>query len=126
MCASWCLCDTVVRTPGACTLLIYLSLRYMTNYKKVFGALTILGALAMGGTAFAQTASTTTTTGAATTGTSATTGTGATTGTSATTPTAPNTGAGGDTSENLALLGVSALVAAGGAAYLARSKKSLA
>lgn len=70
----------------------------------------------MGGTAFAQTASTTTTTG--TTVTTPTTG--------ATTPTAPNTGAGGDAAQNLTLLGVSALVAVGGAAYLARTKKSLA
>jgi hypothetical protein len=83
----------------------------MINSKKVLGTLAILSALAMGGTAFAQTASTTGTSGSATTDTTGT------------TPAAPNTGAGGDAAANLAMLGASALVAAGGAVYLARSKK---
>lgn len=78
----------------------------MMNYKKVLGALAIVSALAMGTTAFAQTASTTDTTG-----------------TTATTPTVPNTGTGGNAAENLAMLGASALIAVGGAAYLARGKK---
>ena len=97
----------------------------MTRYQKALGAAAVLGLLATGGTAFAQTASTTTTTGASTTVTTpATTGTGTTgtTGTAATTPTAPNTGAGGDTAANLAILTASALVAMGGAAYLARKR----
>lgn len=92
----------------------------MTNYKKVLGALTIASALTMGSTAFAQTASTSATTGASTTTTTNTTGT------SATTPTAPNTGAGGNAADNYLVLGASALVAAAGAAYLARSKKTVA
>jgi len=70
------------------------------NYKKVLGALTILGALATGGTALAQTTTTSTTSS----------------------PGSPNTGAGGTAAENLALLGGSALVAVAGAAYLARRK----
>jgi hypothetical protein len=82
----------------------------MMQYKKVLGALTILGALAAGSTAFAQTASTTTTTDPTITTTSAT------------TPTAPNTGAGGSAAENYALLGGSALVLVAGATYLARKR----
>jgi hypothetical protein len=89
----------------------------MLTSKKFLGALTIAGLLSTGTIAFAQT-STSTTTG--TTGATTTTGT-----TDSTTPGTPNTGAGGDTATNLALLGASALIAAGGAAYLAR-KRSLA
>jgi hypothetical protein len=77
------------------------------EYKKVLGALTIAAALSTSGVAFAQTSSTTVT---------------GTTGSAATTPTAPNTGAGGDTAQNLALLGGSALVVAAGSAYMARRK----
>jgi len=82
----------------------------MTNYKKVLGAAAIVSALAMGGTAFAQT---TTSAGASTTVTTP----------AAVTPTAPNTGAGGNAAENYALLGITGLIAAAGVTYLARSKK---
>mgnify|MGYP003388141834 CR=1 FL=1 len=78
----------------------------MTNYKKVLAVLTIAGALATSGVAFAQTASTTTTTTVA----------------PVTTPTAPNTGAGGDAAQNMALLAGSVLVVAAGATYLARKR----
>ncbi|MDE1925426.1 MAG: hypothetical protein KGH79_04610, partial [Patescibacteria group bacterium] len=40
--------------------------------------------------------------------------------TSTTTPGAPNTGAGGDTTQNLLLLGISGLIVIAGGAYLAR------
>lgn len=79
----------------------------MRNAKKIAGTLALVGLLGTGSVAFAQTS--TTTTGTTTT----------------TVPGTPNTGAGGDTAVNLALLGASALIAAGGAAYLAR-KQSLA
>ncbi len=114
MCASSRLCDTVqvrgyARQPRTHYQLFNLC---MTNYKKALGALAILGALATGGTAFAQTASTTTTA--------------VPVDTSVTTPTAPNTGAGGSAAENYLVLGASALVAAAGALYVARGKKAAA
>jgi UDP-N-acetylmuramyl tripeptide synthase len=92
------------------------------EYKKVLGALTIAAALSTSGVAFAQTSSTTVTGTTGTSGNTTTTSTTGTTGSAATTPTAPNTGAGGDTAQNLALLGGSALVVAAGSAYMARRK----
>ncbi len=50
------------------------------------------------------------------------TGTDTMTGNGASTPGVPNTGAGGDATTTALVLGVSALVAIGGAAYLARQK----
>ena len=88
----------------------------MITYKKTLAALTIAGALASSGVAFAQTASTTTGTG--TTNTTTTTDTNTTTAT----PAAPNTGSGGDAATTMAMLGGSALVVAAGAAYLARKR----
>ena len=92
----------------------------MTNYKKVLGATAILGALAMGGTAFAQTTTTTTTDASTTVAPTTVTPTDSST---TVTPTAPNTGAGGDAAQNYALLGVTGLIAAAGVTYLARGKK---
>jgi hypothetical protein len=102
----------------------------MVSSKKVLGAAAVLSLLAMAAPVMAQTYTTNPTTGASvtgsTTGTSGATGTSATTGTTGTsvtsssTPGAPNTGAGGDTTENLLLLGLSGLVVVAGGAYLAR------
>lgn len=76
------------------------------------------------GTTGAGSTTTTGTTGAGTTGTgSSTTGSGTTSiGGTSTTPGTPNTGAGGDATTNLALLGISALALIGGGAYLARQR----
>ncbi len=88
---------------------------------KIAASAAVSGALLLGGSglAFAQTYDTTGTSG---TGTSVT---GTSAASSSTTPGVPNTGAGGDATTNLAVLGVSALVAAGGAAYLARKRYAL-
>lgn len=93
----------------------------------------VSGALLLGGSglAFAQTYGTgasvtgsTTYTNTAGTGSSIT-GTSTTHGATSTTPGVPNTGAGGNAAVNFAVLGAAALVAAGGAAYLARKRHVL-
>lgn len=81
--------------------------------KRIAGTVAILSVLALAGPALAQT-----TTGTTYPSSSSTTGT---TGImTSTTPGAPNTGAGGDTTQNLLLLGISGLVVVAGGAYLAR------
>jgi uncharacterized protein HemX len=85
-----------------------------TNLQKTLGAIAIGSALLLtSGVAYAQTSSTTSS-GSTTT----------TTDTTGTTPTAPNTGAGGDSANNMAVLVTSALVAAAGLGYLARRKSA--
>ena len=76
---------------------------------KTAAGVAVATALLLGGAglASAQTSSTTTSTAS-------------TTSTGVTTPSSPNTGAGGDMAGNLLLLGVSALVAVGSGAYVAR------
>lgn len=84
--------------------------------KKILGTAAVLSLLALAGPALAQTA-----TGASSTlygGTTSATGASGTM--TSTTPGAPNTGAGGDTTQNLVLLGLSGLVVVAGGAYLAR------
>jgi len=102
---------------------------------KIAGSVAVTAALVLGGAglAFAQSYGNTTgssgvtspsTSGSSGSASSASmTGSSSTTsGGSTTTPGVPNTGAGGDSAGNLAVLGVSALVALGGAAYLARQR----
>jgi len=103
----------------------------------------LIGSLLLAGasSAFAQTYGSSGTTGtgstvtpaANTTGSNGTNGTGttgtmsssSTTGTNgSTTPGIPNTGAGGDTAANIALLTTSGIVVLGGAAYLLRRKNA--
>lgn len=101
---------------------------YMTTQRigKIAGSAVLGSALLLGGAGlvFAQTYNTTGTTGS--TGSATVTGGSSTTsGGGSTTPGVPNTGAGGDSAGNLAVLGVSALVALGGAAYLARQRYAL-
>jgi len=67
--------------------------------KKIVSAFVLALALLSGGVAYAQTDASSTIT---------------------TTPGVPNTGAGGDTTTNLAVLGASALIAIAGGAYLLR------
>ncbi len=99
-----------------------------TSIGKIAAGSALTGALLLtgAGLVFAQTATTTGTmgptyTGAAATGTDTTLGS-STAGVTGTTPGVPNTGAGGDAASNLAMLGVAALVAIGGAAYLSRKQ----
>jgi hypothetical protein len=117
---------------------------YMTTQRigKIAGSAVLGGALLLSGAglAFAQSYGTTGSTGSSGTGASAaspttnTSGTAGsattnsssgTTGSSSTTPGVPNTGAGGDAAANLAVLGASAIVVAGGAAYLASRRYAL-
>lgn len=81
------------------------------NAKKVAGALAVASMLLVSGVAFAQTTTTDLTGSSTTSGTSTT-----------TTPGVPNTGAGGDTTANLIVLGASGLVVAAGGTYLLRKK----
>ncbi|MES2203319.1 MAG: hypothetical protein V4474_03305 [Patescibacteria group bacterium] len=67
------------------------------------------------GSSGSQTSASTQTTDPGTTGTSASSG--------STTPGTPNTGAGGDAATNAVVLTLSTLVAAGGLAFLARTRK---
>jgi hypothetical protein len=84
---------------------------------KFAGSMAVASALLLSGAGLvsAQTYTTGSVTPATATGTNAT----------GTTPGVPNTGAGGDVATNLALLGASAVIVVGGAAYLARKKYSL-
>ena len=103
---------------------------------KIAGSAAVTGALLASGATlvFAQSTYTSGTTSSSITTGSSTSGSGvgvttmpntAATGTTGTTPGVPNTGAGGDAAGNLAILGASALVAIGGAAYLARQKYAI-
>jgi hypothetical protein len=116
---------------------------YMTTQRigKIAGSAVLGGALLLSGAglAFAQSYGTTGSTGSSGTGASAASPTTNTSGTagsattnsssgttgSSTTPGVPNTGAGGDAAANLAVLGASAIVVAGGAAYLASRRYAL-
>jgi hypothetical protein len=101
--------------------------------KVLSGALAAALLFGGAGVAFAQTYGTTgsggSVTPSATTGNSSTSGTGSSTGavmgTSTGNPNVPNTGAGGDAATTMALLAISGVAAAAGAAFLVRRRSAL-